>query len=105
MTSVVTANVTTAGDIAYASIGNTAVTWLSICNYSAGVATANVYIVPNGQTADNTNQILTNLALQVGDTYQIYAAAEKIVLSDGDSIQISANVDNAITTVATYTGI
>ena len=105
MTSVVTANVTTSVGLAYASTGNTAVTWLSICNYSAGAAAANVYIVPNGQTADNTNQILANLALEVGDTYQAYAAAEKIVLADGDSIQISANVNNALTTVVTYTGI
>ena len=111
-TSIATAQITTAGNIAYASVGNTAITWLSICNYSTNTVTANVYVVPSGNTLGNTNIILANLVLTSGnaghgggDTYQLYNAAEKLLLGNGDSIQISANANSAITVVTSYTSI
>ena len=106
-------NVTTVGNIVYASVGNTAVTWLSICNYSANSVTANVYVVPNGNTISNNNIILSSLLLTSGngghgpggDTYQLYNAAEKLLLGNGDSIQVQSNANSAITVVTSYTSI
>lgn len=105
MASVSTANITTSAGNAYVSTGNTAITWMTLCNYSTGNVETNVYVVPNGGTAGNNNIILSNLLITSNDTYQLYQAAEKIILSNGDSIQVSANANSAITTVATYTSI
>jgi hypothetical protein len=57
------ANVTTAGNTVYTSSGNTAITFLSLCNYANATCTANVYVVPSGGTAGNTNIVLGELLL------------------------------------------
>jgi phage gp45-like len=103
-------NVTTTPASVYTSVGNTAITFLSLCNYTAGNITANVYVVPSGGTAGNSNIIVTGLELRAsglltGDTYQLYAGAEKLLLANGDSIQVDANANNSITTVTSYTSI
>jgi hypothetical protein len=103
-------NVTTTVGNIYVSSGNTAVTFLSICNYSASNVAANVHVVPSGDAADETNIVLVGLELTAsgnatGDTYQFYAGGEKLLLADGDSIQMSAGANSAITTVTSYTSI
>lgn len=98
-------NITTAASNAYVSTGNTAVTFLSITNYSAGNITANVFVVPSGDTAGNLNIILSQIEIATLDTYQIYSGGEKLLLSNGDSVQANANANNSITTVTSYTTI
>ena len=100
---IATANVTSTASNVYVSNGNTAITWLSITNYSAGNITANLFLVPSGDTASNLNVVLANLEIAVGDTYQLYAAGEKILLSNGDSVQANANANSAVNTVTSYT--
>lgn len=97
-----TGNVTTTAAAVYTSSGNTAVTFLSICNYSAGNVTANVWAVPNGSSASNLNAVLSTIEIAANDTYQLYAGNEKLVLGNGDSVQANANVDNAVATVTSY---
>ena len=92
----------TVGNV-YVSSGNTAITWMSINNYSAGNVLANVYVVPNGDTAGTDNLILTNLDLAANDTYQIYAAGEKLLLGNDDSIQVVANTGASLNAVVSYT--
>lgn len=99
-----TASVTTAGNVVYTSGANTAITWLSMNNYGPANVTANVFVVPNGDTATTNNQILTSLLLQSGDTYQLYQAGEKLLLSSGDFVQIDAT-SNTVTVVTSYTNI
>ena len=99
---IATGNVTTTAAAVYTSSGNTAVTFLSICNYSAGNVIANVFVVPNGDSAGNLTAVLTEIELASKDTYQLYAGNEKLVLGNGDSVQANANVDNAVTTVTSY---
>ena len=105
-------NVTTVGNVVYASTGNTAVTWMSLCNYSANTVKANIYAVPSGQVIGSNNMIICGLVLTSGnggtsggDTYQLYQGAEKILLGNGDSIQVSSNANSAITVVTSYTTI
>jgi hypothetical protein len=103
------ANVTSAGNTVYTSGGNTAITWLSLCNYGASDAETNVYVVPSGGTAGNTNIILTKLVLTAsgngtGDTFQLYSGSEKLLLSNGDFISITSNA-NTVTAVTSYTTI
>jgi hypothetical protein len=98
-------NVTTSAASVYTSVGNTAITFLSLCNYTAGNVVANVFVVPSGNSAGNTNIIINNITITVGDTYQLYVGAEKLLLNNGDSVQVNANANNAITTVTSYTSI
>jgi hypothetical protein len=96
------ANVTSLGDTVYTSTGNTAITFLSLCNYNSNTVTANVYVVPVGGSADNTNIILANLSLTGEDTYQLYAGGEKLLLGNGDFVSVQANA-NTVTAVTSFT--
>ena len=103
--SISTANITTSIANAYVSSGNTAVTFLSLANYSASNVNANVYVVPSGNTVGNLNIVTSNLQITTQDTYQFYAGNEKLVLANGDSIQINASANSSITAVISYTSI
>lgn len=100
-----TGNVTTSVGNVYVSSGNSAITFLSLCNYSAGNVIANVYVVPSGDTAGNLNCVLNTLEIAAGDTYQFYAGGEKLILSNNDSVQANAGADNSISVVCSYTSI
>ena len=103
--SLTTANVTTSTANAYVSSGNTAVTFLSLANYSASNVTANVYVVPSGNTVGNLNIVVANLLITTNDTYQFYAGNEKLILASGDSSQVNAGSNNSIAAVVSYTSI
>ena len=95
---------TVVGNTVYTSGGNTAITWLSLNNWGAANVTANVFVVPNGNTATTNNQILYALSLASGDTYQLYNAGEKLLLGVGDFVQVIATA-NTVTAVTSYTTI
>jgi hypothetical protein len=101
--SISVANVTTITSSVYTSAGNTAITFMSLCNYSGGNVTANVHVVPNGSVASNANLVLVNLEITAADTYQFYAGGEKLLFSNGDSIQVQASVNSAVTAVVSST--
>jgi hypothetical protein len=88
---------------AYVSGGNTAITWLAINNYTANTVTANVHAVPAGAAANTQNLILTNIEMTGFETYQLYAAAEKLLLGNNDSIQAVANSTSNLNIVTSYT--
>jgi hypothetical protein len=98
------ANVTSLGNTVYTSTGNTAITFLSLCNYGATGVTANVYVVPAGNSSSTNNIILANLAVSADDTYQLYAGGEKLLLGNGDLISVQSNA-NTVTAVTSYTSI
>lgn len=100
-----TANVTTATANVYTSSGNTAVTFLSLCNYGASNVTANVYVVPSGDSASNLNLSVSNVLITTGDTFQFYAGNEKLIFANSDTIQVNASANNAIAAVVSYTSI
>lgn len=101
---IATGNVTTVTSNVYVSGGNTAITSLTLCNWGPANVTANLYVVPSASSASTANQALYGLALQSGDTYQLYAAAEKLLLGPGDTIRVSATA-NTVTAVTSYTSI
>ena len=103
--SISTANVTTSVANVYVSSGNTCVTFLSLANYSASNVTANVYVVPSGNTVGNLNISVANILITTQDTYQFYAGNEKLILATGDSIQVNAGADNSIAAVVSYTSV
>ena len=91
---------TSVGNV-YVSSGNSAITTIHICNYSAVAQTVNVYIVPSGFTANSQNIIYSNLSVSAYNTQIVFQ--EKFILSNNDSIQI--NVSNASTTSTTVSSI
>jgi hypothetical protein len=95
---------TVVGNTVYTSGGNTAITWLSLNNWGAANVTANVFVVPNSDTATTSNQILYALLLSSGDTYQLYNAGEKLLLGAGDFVQVITTA-NTVTAVTSYTTI
>jgi hypothetical protein len=95
---------TVVGNVVYTSGGNTAITWLSLNNWGPSNVTANVFVVPSSGNATTNNQILYALPLSSGDTYQLYAAGEKLLLGPGDFIQVVATA-NTVTVVTSYTTI
>lgn len=103
--SITTVAITNSVSNAYVSGGNTAITWLAITNYTANTVTANVYAVPAGNSANTQNLILTNLELTGYETYQLYNAAEKVVLGNNDSIQAVANATSHLNVVTSYTSV
>ena len=94
----------TVGNTVYTSGGNTAITWLSLNNWGPSNVTANMFVVPSGNTATTSNQILYSLPLASGDTYQIYAAGEKLLLGAGDFVQVITTA-NTVTAVTSFTTI
>lgn len=102
---ITTYNVLTTPGSAYVSAGNTAVTFMSLANYSAANILANVYAVPSGDTASNNNIILNSIELQTLDTYQLYVGNEKLLLSNGDAIQVDASANASVTVVTSYSEI
>jgi len=107
---IVTSNVTTAGTDIYTSSGNSAVTFASFCNYGASPVSANVHIVPSGDSVSSLNLTIVGLELTAagnatGDTFQLYSGGEKLLLENGDLIHVVANADNTLTTVVSYTSI
>lgn len=103
--SISTANITTSTANAYVSSGNTAVTFLSLANYSASNVAANVYVVPSGDSVGNLNIVVANIQITTQDTYQFYTGNEKLILANGDSIQIDASANSSIAAVVSYTSI
>ncbi len=82
----------------YLSDGESGVTTLMICNHHASSnAVVNVWVVPDGTVAGNSNQILKNLTIVASDTFVM--DMEKLVLSDGDSIIAQADVSDVVNAV------
>lgn len=102
-------NVTTSPTTVYTSSGNTVITFFSITNYTGTDQTANVWVVPSGNSASNLNLAINTLtitgnATTSGDTYQFYVGNEKLILANGDTIQVNCGGNNnALTTIISYT--
>jgi hypothetical protein len=84
----------------YTSSGESATVCIFFCNTNGTAETLDVYAVPSGGTAGIGNQIIDTLTINAGDTYIMNI--EKIVLSNGDSIQAVATTGNVVTATVSY---
>lgn len=76
-----------------------AVTTMYFCNTGVSDETFNIFLVPNGGTADPTlNIVYQEKPIAAGDTYVI--DWEKLILSEGDGIYANCSA-NIIATVST----
>jgi hypothetical protein len=81
----------------YSSGGSSAVTIIHFCNTAPGPATFNVYLVPTGGIADNTNIIYYSVQITASDTFVL--DTERFLFDDGDQIVASANLPGVVATV------
>jgi hypothetical protein len=82
---------------AYAGVG------MFLCNIGGSNETMNIYAVPSGATASDSNVIIKNLTVSSGDTYEF--SAEKFLLNAGESIVASGSNGNLRNATITYTEI
>jgi hypothetical protein len=101
--SIINTSVTTTAANIYASSGNSATTVIHLCNYTNSGATANVWVVPKGLTANSMTMIYSNVSLTAQNT--LVVDTEKLILSDGDAIMANASVNGAVSATVSYIGI
>ena len=87
----------------YTSTNDSATTSIFFTNDNAAARTIDVHLVANGGTADATNRIIKDLSIDGGDTYIL--SAEKIVLSNGDTIQAKESATTSIYATVSYVSI
>lgn len=97
------ATLTASASAVYTSSGNTAVTTMYLCNYSATDRTVSVYLVPSAGTAGDSNIIYKDVPIAAGDTYII--DTERLVLANGDSVQALASATTSVTMTVSYVGV
>jgi len=94
---------TTSASAVYTSTGNTAISTMYLCNYSASDRTVTIYLVQSGSFATNVNIIYKDVPIAAGDTYII--DTERLILGNGDSVQALASAVSSITMTVSYIGV
>ena len=89
----------------YTSTGQSAVTYISITNYTASAVTVDINIVPSGDTVGDENIVASELTVDANDTYFFYGGVEKLLLDASDSISATANTASSLNCVVSYTDI
>lgn len=81
----------------FTAVGQQAITTIHICNTTGSNALVNVFAINSDDStgAGEDNQIYSELEINMHDTYVI--STEKMILDDGDLIEVEANVANAVT--------
>ena len=91
---------TTVGNICVSTNPTTAITSMYFCNLGSGAATFTVYVVPNGQTLGPVHTIYEAIQVAPHDTYIV--ESEKLLLSQGDTVQAVATTDNEIAATVSF---
>jgi len=97
-----TTAVSTSDTTVYTSALESAITLLSLCNYTSSAVTVSVHIVPTGSTPTNSNIFIKDLEILARDTFIVYEGGEKIILSDDDSISVIASNLNSVNAITSY---
>jgi len=89
----------------FTSSGQTAITVMYFCNHSSGSAIIDVYAVNNDDSSAGSldNIILSQLEIAANDTYVM--SAEKLILDNGDEIEVQVNTADAVTVTVSSIGI
>jgi len=89
----------------YSSTNNTAVTYMQLTNTSAGALTVDIHVIPNGDSLSTTNAVAKTLSIAATDSYQLYTGGEKLLLANGDTVQVTASAATGINAVVSFTAI
>lgn len=78
-----------------------AVTIMILCNTSNSTdATVDIYVVPAGEAASESNQIMKDLAIPAGESFSL--DTEKFVMEENDGIQVTSSSANIVTVTSSY---
>lgn len=81
--------------------GENAITCVILCNTSQTTnATVSVWAVPAAVAAGDANMILNEIDLPAGETFSM--DTERLILSDGDSIQAQASQNLIVTATVSF---
>jgi len=95
---------TTDTEIFESAGGDSAVTTIFVCNYSeTDDVQINIHVVPSGSSVSDQNAIIKNLIVFSTDTFVF--GTERLILSNGDKIFMSANTASLASATISYTGI
>lgn len=98
------ASILTSATTAYTSSGSTAITSMFICNFdTTNDCHVTVYLVPSGDSADDTTTIFKQLNIEAGDTYIFNT--ERFLLSNGDTVKMTAETNGDLSSMISYTSI
>jgi len=89
----------------YTSTNNTAITFMELTNVSGGALTVDIHVIPSGDSLSNTNIIAKTLSIATLDSYQLYTGGEKLLLANGDTVQVTASAASGINAVVSFTAI
>jgi hypothetical protein len=103
--SITTTAVGNSNTTVYTSSNSSAITDLTLCNYSASNVTVSLHVVPSGDTAGNGNVMLDTLTIGAHDTYVLYGGSEKLLLDNSDFISVICSATTSVTAIASYTAI
>lgn len=96
--------VTTTAQSIFTSVGNTAITTIHLCNYSASPVQANVYLAPStSNVAGAASVIYGNVTISAYNTLIIYQ--EKFVLAGGDTVYANVSSNSTVTATVSSIGI
>lgn len=73
------------------------------CNRSGSTTSFTLHLVPTGESATANNVVYSNKTITAGDTYIL--ELEKIILGNGDSLQASANIADAVVATVSTLGV
>lgn len=94
----------TAPTTVYTSAGDSAITFMSLCNFSDYTQEVTIYIVPAGEIPADIHMVITQLQLTAKNTYEVYHGAEKLILSAGDYVAVRASESNSVSVFVSFTG-
>jgi len=88
---------TTTPTTVFEAVGQQAITTIYLCNTTATPVSFNMFIIDSSDStgAGNDNMAYSTMELTANDSYVI--SNERLVLSNGDLIDVEANVANCIT--------
>jgi|11_taG_2_1085331.scaffolds.fasta_scaffold30522_2 hypothetical protein len=88
------AAVGTSSTVIYTSSGESATSAVFLMNNNAAARTVQIHVVPSGGSASVNTQIIKDLSIDGADTYVLNA--EKLVLDNGDTIQVTSSDASSI---------
>ena len=103
--SITTTAVGSSNTTIYTSTNSTAITNLTLCNFSNANVTISLHVVPNGTVVTTSNMMLDTLTITAHDTYVLYGASEKLLLDNGDFINVICSSASAVTAIVSHTAI
>lgn len=81
----------------FLAAGQQAITVMYICNTTGGTVNVNVNVINDDDSTGSgiDNRIYSDLQITANDTYVL--STEKLILDDGNEIEVTADVSDAVT--------